>query len=140
MILHTMPPSWTLGKLNPRPQVGIMKLRSIEKITSGKCLVENEEGEDDMCAIFAGLEAHTSEMLQDFLLYTRSLEYEQEPDYAYLKGLIQKVWRGTEPLALEAAMWRVFWSVSAHGHLSWALPCFSILEALSCQNAWLVGW
>ena len=70
-----------------------MKLRSIEKISTGTCLLESEEGEDDLCAIFAGLEAHTSEMLQDFLLYTRSLEYEQEPDYAYLKGLIQKVRR-----------------------------------------------
>jgi hypothetical protein len=81
-----------------------MKLRSIEKISTGTCLLESEEGEDDLCAIFAGLEAHTSEMLQDFLLYTRSLEYEQEPDYAYLKGLIQKVGHNSLSLFLSFSL------------------------------------
>jgi hypothetical protein len=91
-----------------------MKLRSVEKISTGSCLLESEEGEEDLCAIFSGLEAHTSEMLQDFLLYTRSLEYEQEPDYAYLKGLVQKVGRNFPSLSLSFSL-----SLSSsRGHLA----------------------
>lgn len=36
-------------------------------------------------------------MVRDFLVYTRELGYDQDPDYAFLTGLIQKVYLPTRP-------------------------------------------
>ena len=59
---------------------------------SGSCPLDSEQS-DPLCGLYDEIPESCASMLQQFIKYTRTLQFDQDPDYAYLKGLLKDAYK-----------------------------------------------